>query len=130
MGDYVNPMTPSKPTSAQAITDNTGRGVNETQDAIDNLRGLTEQGNTAAMDIYYSWLLSEKSTSSARQWEEEQNSKRYQVMVDDLKKAGINPYWLNSLGGASTYQGSSNKYTSAFETARSHDETQNHHFQD
>ena len=90
--------------------------------ADDVLKYLQENAgkDASSRDLLFNYLLSEKSTSSAREWEAEQNSKRYQVMVDDLKKAGLNPYWLNSLGGASTYQGSSNKYTSAFETARSH----------
>ena len=94
-----------------------GESFKSADDVLAYLRSQAGK-DPASRDILFNYLLSEQSASSARQWEERQNSTRYQQMVADLKKAGINPYWLGSLGGAATYQGSQNKYSgSAYESA-------------
>lgn len=41
-----------------------------------------------------------------RQWQEDMSSTSYQRVVEDMKKAGLNPYLALNLGGASTPSGS------------------------
>lgn len=96
---------------------NSAAGISSADDVISYLQKYAKT-DAASRDMLFNYYLTEKSTASARKWEEEQNAKRYQVMVDDLKKAGINPYWLGSLGGAASYQGQQSKYSgSAYETS-------------
>lgn len=65
------------------------------------------QANTAQ------WMLQKDAQAfnaaeaeKARQFEAEQTSTAYQRAVADMKKAGLNPYWINALnGGASSASG-------------------------
>lgn len=65
---------------------------------IDYLRARAAAGDSWAMDKYWSYVLSENSANTARAWEEKMNSSAYQRMVQDLQKAGINPYFALSGG--------------------------------
>lgn len=71
-------------------------------------------------DLYWQYILNEKSLNSAYQRELDADSSKYQRLVDDLKKAGINPIF--ALGGASAgnINSQSASYNTGFETTRYH----------
>lgn len=48
----------------------------------------------------------------SRKWQEEMSNTSYQRMMNDLKQAGINPFFAISQGGASTPQGASARSSS------------------
>ena len=79
----------------------------------DYLKLRADSGDSAALDYLMNWYMSEESAKTARNWEHERNKNSIPEMVESMKKAGINPYWLDSLGGAPSYSGSGNKYSSS-----------------
>lgn len=92
---------------------------------LDWLRDRARKGDQSALDYYLNYMMSERSAETARNYEKEMNSKRYQIMVEDLKKAGINPYWIESLSGVPSYSGNSVSYSgSNFMSARKASETE------
>lgn len=87
------------------------------------LQNQARNGNEAALDQYYAWLLSEQSANTARAWTAQREDTQYQRMVADLKKAGINPYFaltggspVSSASQGVNYQGST--FTSAANNRR------------
>lgn len=97
------------------------QGNNE--NIIDLLKKRADDGDAASLDYLISYLLSEQSLASAREWTAKREDSQYQRMVRDLKASGINPYFALTGGSpvsSSTqgvnYQGSS--YTSASNNKR------------
>lgn len=90
---------------------------------IDILRERAEGGDASSMDYLISYLLSEQSAQTAREWTAKREDTQYQRFVQDATKAGINPYFALTGGSpvsSSTqgvnYQGST--YTSASNNQR------------
>lgn len=89
------------------------------------LKARAVKGDDAALDYLLNYYMSEHSAQSARAYESQKNATAYQTLVEDMKKAGLNPYWISSLT-APTYTSSSNHYSgSNFLSARRADETEN-----
>lgn len=89
------------------------------QDVLTYL-GDNQSNDESLKDLYWDYLLSEKSANDAYQRELLADSSKYQRLVADLKKAGLNPMF--ALGGASSgnISSQSNSYSSAQETRRFH----------
>lgn len=90
------------------------------------LKYAGEHGNEAAIDMYYNYMMSEKSATTAREWTAQREDSQYQRMVSDLRNAGINPYFALSGGSPASsatqgvnYQGG--QYTSRGSNVRSND---------
>lgn len=57
--------------------------------------------NPEYMELYLQLLAERENTTNAQAWYEKMSGSQYQRAIEDLKKAGINPYLaLQSLGGA------------------------------
>lgn len=92
---------------------------------LDVLRAKAQTGDAASMDKYYNYMMSEASAQSAREYETKRNSEAYQTLVNDLKKAGINPYWIDSGFSVPSYTNNSHSYSdSSYMSARKQDETE------
>lgn len=88
-----------------------------------------QAGDPASLDLFMQYMMNETSLQSAREYETKMNSQRYQTMVEDLKKAGINPYWIQSLGSAPNYTGSSGSYSgNAYSNSSAREETARNNF--
>lgn len=66
--------------------------------SMDWLKFEAQNGNEAAVDRYYNYIMSEQSANTARQWTAKREDTAYQRMVSDLKSAGVNPYFALSGG--------------------------------
>lgn len=79
------------------------------------LQYLDKYGSESDHDRFIDWLMTNESAKIARDWTASREDTQYQRLVDDLKKAGINPYALLN-NGASPISSSSNgsSFTGAY----------------
>lgn len=87
------------------------------------LQTRANYGDEAALDYLLNYWMTEKSAETAREFE----SKRYQTLVNDLKKAGINPYWsTDGAFGAPSFSNTGSSYSgSNYMSARKSRATEN-----
>lgn len=68
----------------------------------------------ASRDLLFSYMLSEKSANSAYQRELQADSTKYQRLVNDLTKAGINPLYALSGASAGSVTSSGSSFSSGY----------------
>lgn len=101
----------SNGTSSLSYKDNRS----EDDKLMDFIRG---SGDEASQDLYINWLLNEKSLTDAYKRELEADSTKYQRLVQDLRKAGLNPMFALNGANAGNINSSGGSYSSGYETAR------------
>ena len=93
------------------------------------LEYLVSKGDSAAADKLFSYLMSEQSAQTARDWTANREDTQYQRLVDDLKAAGINPYAMLASAGSpvSSSSGGNSFSGSQFTSRASAEETERNH---
>lgn len=74
--------------------------VSQPSNSLDYLWDLAQK-DPAYMELYLQLLAERENTSNAQAWYEKMSGSQYQRSVEDLKKAGLNPWLaLQGLNGA------------------------------
>lgn len=94
-------MTPDQVTAARLAID---KGLTQ-ENWLDYLSKLSKEGNTAATEKLLDYYSTEQSLKTARDWTAQREDSAWQRTVEDLKKAGISPYFLS--GGSPLVSSSS-----------------------
>lgn len=99
------------------------------QQWLDWLQRKASNGDPDAIDKLLTYYMSERSLKSAQDWTAEREDTQYQRLVEDLKKAGINPNVLFMGGSASpvssTSGGRTYSSTGIGQSARNRDNNAN-----
>lgn len=104
---------PGASTALSSLTKQDNRS--DYEKVIDSLLGSSDE---TSKDLYYNWILNEKSLTDAYKRELEADSTKYQRLVQDLKKAGLNPMFALGGANAGNINSSAGSYSSGYETAR------------
>lgn len=104
---------PGASTALSSLTKTDNRS--DFEKVIDSLLGSSDQVDK---DLYYNYILNEKSLTDAYNRELEADSTKYQRLVKDLKKAGLNPMFALNGATAGNINSSAGSYSSGYETAR------------
>lgn len=80
--------------------DDSSYNLDPSKDALSQLYELAQK-DPAYMETYLQLLAERENTTNAQAWYEKMSGSQYQRAMDDLRKAGVNPWLaLQSLGGA------------------------------
>lgn len=89
-------------------------------DFMGYLTWLNKYGTDADHDRFMNYLMSEESSRIAREWTAQREDSQYQRLVEDMKKAGINPYALLTQGGSPVSSASSgHSYNGSYSSTES-----------
>lgn len=90
--------TPLDPTSKPDVVNSNYGSWNG--DWLGYLNWMAEHGDQASLDKLLNFMMSEQSAMTARNWTAEREDTAWQRMVEDMRKAGYNPYAFATLGGS------------------------------
>lgn len=90
----ITTPVPFVSTSAGSSSSQTGKTENELGISTGDLASLFDQYR----DLINNY--NQRINNNARSWYENLAGSQYQRAVEDIKKAGLNPYWILSNGGS------------------------------
>lgn len=128
------PTSHGQPVNPNALAYSSGSGNNSSSpdlsdysnwngDYMGYLTWMAENGDAAAQDKLFNYMMSEASADKARQWTADREDTAMQRFVKDFSAAGLNPYALLAAGSNSnpvTSSSSGNSYSGTQFTTQRH----------